>query len=220
MPTSNAYPPIYHQSSSQPDHSLENSYAAYPNHPYSAHETLHGYTPAQGRLRSESQHSLAPGMGFLPDTHGADHRAEVGGANLSRAASRRSILERVGVVPEGDRPDDFPPGWTTEDEAAEREFIKSGMFDWNAMRSWRFWIRKEWWCEFSHSGLETRAGSIKHGWERCQGKSGGATPAMIATRGVEGKHVLAALTIDWYIGAIVLGVLVALMALYHDDVRY
>lgn len=41
----------------------------------------------------------------------------------------------------------YPEGWTKEDEEAEREFMKRGMIDWNELKSWRFWIRKEWWCE-------------------------------------------------------------------------
>lgn len=42
---------------------------------------------------------------------------------------------------------EYPEGWTKEDEEAEREFMKRGMIDWNELKSWRFWIRKEWWCE-------------------------------------------------------------------------
>ncbi|WVO25065.1 uncharacterized protein IAS62_006450 [Cryptococcus decagattii] len=41
--------------------------------------------------------------------------------------------------------DGYPEGWTKEDEDAEREFMKRGMFDWDELKSWRFWIRKEWW---------------------------------------------------------------------------
>ena len=41
----------------------------------------------------------------------------------------------------------YPEGWTKEDEEAEREYLKEGLFKWKDMRSWRFWIRKEWWCE-------------------------------------------------------------------------
>lgn len=41
---------------------------------------------------------------------------------------------------------DYPEGWTKEDEDAEREFMKRGMVDWDELKSWRFWIRKEWWC--------------------------------------------------------------------------
>lgn len=30
-------------------------------------------------------------------------------------------------------------------DAEEKEMLKRGMFNWNEMRRWRFWIRKEWW---------------------------------------------------------------------------
>jgi hypothetical protein len=41
----------------------------------------------------------------------------------------------------------YPEGWTKEDEEAEREFLARGMIDWDQMKSWRYWIRTEWWCE-------------------------------------------------------------------------
>lgn len=47
----------------------------------------------------------------------------------------------------------FPPGWNDEDRAAEERFIKEGMFDWRSMKSWRFWIRKEWWCKWSFTRM-------------------------------------------------------------------
>jgi hypothetical protein len=34
----------------------------------------------------------------------------------------------------------------TPSEAAE--LARSSMFDWKAMRSWRFWLRREWLCAF------------------------------------------------------------------------
>ncbi|WVQ96249.1 hypothetical protein IAU59_003353 [Kwoniella sp. CBS 9459] len=38
-----------------------------------------------------------------------------------------------------------PEGWTKEDEEAEREFLSKGLVNWNELRTWRFWFRKEWW---------------------------------------------------------------------------
>ena len=29
----------------------------------------------------------------------------------------------------------------------EKEMLKKGLFNWTELRSWRFWIRKEWWSE-------------------------------------------------------------------------
>ena len=39
----------------------------------------------------------------------------------------------------------LPENWTKEDEEAEREFLRKGLFDWKALMGWRYWIRKEWW---------------------------------------------------------------------------
>ncbi|ORX37080.1 hypothetical protein BD324DRAFT_656291 [Kockovaella imperatae] len=62
----------------------------------------------------------------------------------------------------------YPKGWTKEDEDAEQEYLKTGLFDWNELKRWRFWIRKEWWF--------------------------------------------------YYLLCILLAVLVALMAIYHDEI--
>ncbi|TYJ53388.1 hypothetical protein B9479_005988 [Cryptococcus floricola] len=40
---------------------------------------------------------------------------------------------------------DYPEGWTKEDEEEERQFLSQGMIDWNELKQWRYWIRKEWW---------------------------------------------------------------------------
>lgn len=42
---------------------------------------------------------------------------------------------------------EYPEGWTKEDEEAEKEFLRQGLVNWKKMGSWRFWLRKEWWCE-------------------------------------------------------------------------
>lgn len=44
---------------------------------------------------------------------------------------------------------EYPEGWTKEDEEAEKEFLRQGLVNWKKMGSWRFWLRKEWWCESS-----------------------------------------------------------------------
>lgn len=43
---------------------------------------------------------------------------------------------------------ELPEGWTKEDEEAEKEFLKAGLFNWRELSDWRFWIRLEWWCEW------------------------------------------------------------------------
>ena len=35
----------------------------------------------------------------------------------------------------------------TPSEAAELQ--KKGIFDWKAMKNWRYWFRKEWFCAFA-----------------------------------------------------------------------
>lgn len=42
---------------------------------------------------------------------------------------------------------EHPPSFTAEDIQAEKEYMQQAMFDWRELSSWRFWIRKEWWCE-------------------------------------------------------------------------
>lgn len=53
---------------------------------------------------------------------------------------RREKKDKYGVK-------EIPEGWTAEDEEAEREFLASSMFNWQELMTWRFWIRKEWWCK-------------------------------------------------------------------------
>lgn len=64
-----------------------------------------------------------------------------------RSQSESSVqpLYITGVDKAGNK---YPEGWTKEDEDAEREFVAEGLFDWKDVRSWRFWIRKKWICEF------------------------------------------------------------------------
>ncbi|KAK6907837.1 hypothetical protein I203_101838 [Kwoniella mangroviensis CBS 8507] len=62
---------------------------------------------------------------------------------LTRSASESST--HPALAPTGGAGKEYPEGWTKEDEDAEREFLKKGMFDWKKLTGWRFWIRKEWW---------------------------------------------------------------------------
>ncbi|KAK4684416.1 hypothetical protein P7C73_g5762, partial [Tremellales sp. Uapishka_1] len=41
-------------------------------------------------------------------------------------------------------PNVLPVGWTKEDEEAEKAFLEKGMFDWKALMSWKYWVRREW----------------------------------------------------------------------------
>lgn len=53
----------------------------------------------------------------------------------------------------------YPDWWTMEDEEAERQYLQQGMFNWKEMGSWRFWFRKEWWCE-SRSSVAGRVALV------------------------------------------------------------
>lgn len=44
------------------------------------------------------------------------------------------------------RPEEEPEELTEE----EREMLSQGMVDWQAMRSWQFWFRRQWICESEH----------------------------------------------------------------------
>ncbi|WVR06637.1 hypothetical protein IAU60_003669 [Kwoniella sp. DSM 27419] len=98
------------------------------NNPY---DTQAGYSAQKGELgrptrleRSESDSSTHPA---LPPIERLPARSS--GAELSEMGGK----------------DGLPLGWTKEDEEAERLFLSKGMIEWRDLRSWRFWIRKEWW---------------------------------------------------------------------------
>jgi len=119
----------------------------------------HGYASAPlGRHRSTSDSSLAP----IVPTIVMGHEAEHGGAAPTgeRLERRKSLAASVRSWRGRGHQDDLPPGWTKEDEEAERLFLAQGMFDWQSMKSWRFWIRKEWWCECASSRVLLRRAAL------------------------------------------------------------
>jgi hypothetical protein len=58
-------------------------------------------------------------------------------------------VQRTPSRPEDLKEGETPDGWTKEDEEAEKEFLKAGLFNWRDLYSWRFWLRLEWWCTSS-----------------------------------------------------------------------
>lgn len=55
----------------------------------------------------------------------------------------------------------------------EREMLKRGLFNWSELRSWRFWIRKEWWSAFSPGeGIHTAIGTMADSRTMCVSQSG------------------------------------------------
>lgn len=115
-PQPSSYPPSYHVSTRQPS-----------SDPYAPPSSMHGRDEQPVKPRTGS----GSGSGSVSSNHLLSD-AERGGSRSGFALPNK----------EGD----YPEGWTKEDEEAEREFMKRGMVDWDELKSWRFWIRKEWWC--------------------------------------------------------------------------
>ncbi|WVF68719.1 hypothetical protein IAT40_003491 [Kwoniella sp. CBS 6097] len=124
----------HQQSSSYPPH-LDNPYdvSSSTDLNNTRHHNGHGdriHRPTRLE-RSASESSTHPA---LPLSNG-----DGDGDGLNSSGSNESQLSELGGK-EG-----RPEGWTKEDEDAEREFLSKGMVDWNELKSWRFWFRKEWW---------------------------------------------------------------------------
>lgn len=66
-------------------------------------------------------------------------------------AEGASLVKRLSLLLPAQDPNYKSPEQIAEEDrtldAEEKEMLKRGMFDWNEMRRWRFWIRKEWWGE-------------------------------------------------------------------------
>ncbi|KAI5448871.1 hypothetical protein NCC49_006058 [Naganishia albida] len=64
-------------------------------------------------------------------------------------AEGASLVKRLSLLLPAQDPNYKSPEQIAEEDktldAEEKEMLKRGMFDWNEMRRWRFWIRKEWW---------------------------------------------------------------------------
>jgi hypothetical protein len=105
-------------------------------------------SPDTSRLHAQQSHRL-------------DQPADLSrGESLSRRVSKRlSVLPWSG--PAQHAPLSMEDEKRLEEERLERELeekqldeeekemLKKGLFNWSEMKSWRFWIRKEWWSEFT-----------------------------------------------------------------------
>lgn len=91
--------------------------------------------------------------------------------------------------PVSGKAEDYPEGWSKKDEEAEKEYLATGMINWKEMTSWKFWIRKEWWCEHTH-----------------------AHPSMLGSSLIEDLHLV------YYLIFAAIAILVILMTLFHDQV--
>lgn len=103
---------------------------------------------AYGRPRADSGHS--------EHSNGERLSWHAKGGNKLRRVKERITYDEDGR-PRREKKDKYgvkeiPEGWTAEDEEAEREFLASSMFNWQELMTWRFWIRKEWWCKCARGG--------------------------------------------------------------------
>ncbi|WVN90819.1 uncharacterized protein L203_106062 [Cryptococcus depauperatus CBS 7841] len=94
--------------------------------------------------RAKISHPYPPSYSLEP--------AERAGKGYNGHEQSRLEMERMTPASSRDtrdlergKEDEYPEGWTKEDEAAEKEFMERGMIDWDEMKKWRFWIRLEWW---------------------------------------------------------------------------
>jgi hypothetical protein len=78
----------------------------------------------------------------------------------------------------------------------EKEMLKRGLFNWSELKSWRFWIRKEWW---STCTLRSRSRYIKD-----------------KSRSYD--RFLAVSSVEWYIILALCAVVAALFTIYHDQI--
>ncbi|WVW85051.1 hypothetical protein I302_107087 [Kwoniella bestiolae CBS 10118] len=128
-----------------------------PPNPSTHPETSHPYPPSYRspphqldyqRRRDERQnhHLSVSDNPYIPSTSSSPdpsyHRPTT---RLQRSASESSTHPALPPSEAAGNGKEYPDGWTKEDEDAEREFLKKGMFDWKKLTGWRFWIRKEWW---------------------------------------------------------------------------
>lgn len=170
---SHPYPPSY-RSNPGPDHSTDSL-------PTEVQDGQYMRSSPQPLLLNDTNRSRSPSDPTVPLTAGLGNK-EHSNSNPGISSSTMSAVARVdqdGI--------ELPAGWSKEDEEAEREFMRKGLFDWKALMGWRYWIRKEWWGE--SSSIEA--------WMIC---------------------VSSADDTGWYLAAIVLAVLVALMTIFHDQV--
>lgn len=87
------------------------------------------------RSRTNSETSRAPSPIMV-----ASSSLEKGA--FAASPPRRTFWSRF----KSKRPEEEPEDLTDE----EREMLSQGMVDWQAMRSWRFWFRRQWICESEH----------------------------------------------------------------------
>nr|ODN91014.1 hypothetical protein L204_05855 [Cryptococcus depauperatus CBS 7855] len=95
--------------------------------------------------RAKISHPYPPSYSLEPAEHASEGYNGHGQSRLEMERMTPASSRDTRDLERG-KEDEYPEGWTKEDEAAEKEFMERGMIDWDEMKKWRFWIRLEWWC--------------------------------------------------------------------------
>ncbi|OCF43524.1 hypothetical protein I317_02674 [Kwoniella heveanensis CBS 569] len=167
---SHPYPPSYRsQLSSNPDQQQQQDHQyGYQTRRQERHQQHHqqssssSYPPNLDNpydvSSSSDMHDARSGPGGIGYDMGHGDRTHRP-TRLERSASESSThpalpLNDTGLNPNGSNGSQLselggkegrPDNWTKEDEDAEREFLSKGLVNWNELKTWRFWFRKEWW---------------------------------------------------------------------------
>ena len=137
---SHPYPPTYRSHISHPEQHQPYHSRTQPDQP-----PPHSFDYARRRDERHHQHpSLQPSTNVNQNLYPTSTSTPLTRDRSGSNSSQQLILPKEEGHVLGDA---YPPGWSKEDEEAEKEFLRQGLFNWNEMKSWRFWVRKEWWCE-------------------------------------------------------------------------
>jgi hypothetical protein len=154
---SSAYPPNQrgeeHYSYTQwaGDHEQPQAYST--PHTYSAHTQQYQYAYPQ------VDYSHGGDLGTGTGNGGGPSGLEVQKPAAGYSSSDVSVKEDEDVPAENEKlPSsspplnyvpkiEFPPEYTEEDKHKEAEFMQNGLVNWDDVKNWRTWIRKEWWRE-------------------------------------------------------------------------
>lgn len=147
-----------------PQRSYDHTPAGSPSpSPSPAPGTAYHYRPTRQASREAD---IADGIRREPSPEGERMSWHAKGGNKLRRVKERIQYDEEGK-PRREKKDKYgvkeiPEGWTAEDEEAEREFLASSMFNWQELMTWRFWIRKEWWCKLERALLEADLRLVCH----------------------------------------------------------
>lgn len=142
------YPSHQSQQPSAPQQDPRMAYQGRRDQRHSLNPPVYGYSVPHpdGGHAAPSRAAIPPGSQYHRNT-----RPQMGRRGSSASSATEHPMKPSDPVDK----EGLPEGWTQEDEEAERAFRAEQMFDWDKMRDWRFWLRREWICE--SAWLETTA---------------------------------------------------------------